>query len=338
MSLRRPWLFLPSKLAHDLSPMGLELYSLIKGQNNTPVWNSYSYKNLSFKNPLGIAGGVDKNGEYLSAWQRVGCGFIEVGTITPKPQAPNPGSIMDRDTQSLSVWNKMGFPSQGAEKVFVNIQKFKKHSQLPAFVNIGKNRGTDNAVAHADYTALLQHFSEVADAFVINISSPNTQGLRDLAEPKNFLSFAKPLTDFIHTQNIQTPFFLKLSPDLDHQGLQQILEMGIDLGFDGFILTNTTLDRSHTPFYPPEGGVSGKPLKEKSIQALIQAKNILQKQNAKKCLISVGGVMTVEDVFERIKLGADLVQVYSTLVFEGPGFFRKAADFANHSVEEKYTR
>ena len=112
----------------------------------------------------------------------------------------------------------------------------------------------------------------------------------------------------------------------------------MDHGFDGFILTNTTLDRAHTPHFPSEGGVSGKPLKEKSIQALMHARNIILKQNEKKCLISVGGVMTADDVFERIKLGADLVQVYSTLVFEGPGFFRKVHQLAKLQQQDAATK
>lgn len=328
MSLRKPWLFLPSKLAHDLAPYGLELYSLLKGSDTTPVWNPFSFKNIIFKNRLGIAGGVDKNAEHLQAWHRVGCGFLEVGTVTPEPQKPNPGVIMNRDIAALAVWNKMGFPSAGAAEAYFNIKKFKDQTATPVFVNIGKNRVTDNADAHKDYSQLITHFADVADAFVVNISSPNTKGLRDLALPENFNAFIKPIRKHYDELKLSTPLFLKLSPDLDQQSQENVLKGAMDHGFDGFILTNTTLDRAQTPYFPSEGGVSGKPLKEKSIQALMQAKNIILKQNQKKCLISVGGVMTADDVFERIHLGADLVQVYSTLVFDGPGFFRKVSQLA----------
>lgn len=328
MSLRKPWLFLPSKLAHDLSPYGLELYSLFRGSDTTPVWNPYQFKNIIFKNRLGIAGGVDKNADHLEAWRRVGCGFIEVGTVTPQPQSANPGVIMNRDLQAKAVWNKLGFPSEGAAEVYFNIKKFKAHASTPIFVNIGKNRTTDNADAHKDYSELITHFADVADAFVVNISSPNTKGLRDLASRENFNSFIAPIRKHYDDLKLSNPLFLKLSPDLDELSQENVLKGSMDHGFDGFILTNTTLDRTHTPHFPAEGGVSGKPLKEKSIQALIQAKNIILKQNQKKCLISVGGVMTADDVFERINLGADLVQVYSTLVFEGPGFFRKVHKLA----------
>lgn len=328
MSVRRPWLYLPPKLAHDLSPYGLELYSFLKGSDTTPVWNPFSFKNIIFKNRLGIAGGVDKNADHLQAWRRLGCGFIEVGTVTPEPQKSNPGVIMNRDIQTQAVWNKMGFPSVGAAEVYFNVKKFKDQSQTPVFVNIGKNRVTDNADAHKDYAKLISHFADIADAFVVNISSPNTKGLRDLATKENFNSFISPIRKHYDELKLSTPLFLKVSPDLDPQDQENILKISIDHGFDGFILTNTTLDRSLTPQFPTDGGVSGKPLKEKSIQALMQAKNIILKQNDKKCLISVGGVMTADDVFERIKLGADLVQVYSTLVFEGPGFFRKVHKLA----------
>ena len=328
MSLTRPWLFLPAKLAHDLSPYGLELYATFKGFQDTPVWNPFSFKNLHFKNRLGIAGGVDKNGDHLSAWQKMGCGFIEVGTVTPRPQNPNPGQIVNRDLKTQSVWNKMGFPSAGAEEVVFNLRHFKSVSQVPVFVNIGKNRTTENADAAQDYVSCLDSFGELADAFVINISSPNTKGLRDLAKPDSFLPFISPIKKHHDALKLKSPVFLKLSPDLDPDDLTNIIEMSFDVGLDGFILTNTTLDRANTSFYPSEGGVSGMPLKNKSIQALTFTRNLLNKKNEKKCLISVGGVMTAADVFERIELGADLVQVYSTLIFEGPGFFRKVAKVA----------
>lgn len=338
MSIKRPWLFLPSRVAHDLSPYGLELYSLLMGSDTTPVWNPFTFKNILFKNRLGIAGGVDKNADHLEAWQRVGSGFVEVGTVTPQPQLPNPGIIINRDPESGSIWNKMGFPSEGAAEVYYNIKKFKSHASLPVFVNIGKNRNTDNTEAYKDYCELITHFADVADAFVVNISSPNTKGLRDLVTTENFNSFITPIKRHYDELKLTMPLFLKLSPDLDELGQENVLKICLDHGFDGFILTNTTLDRKHTPFYPAEGGVSGRPLKEKSIQALMQAKNIILKQNQKKCLISVGGVMTAEDVFERINLGADLVQVYSTLVFEGPGFFRKVSKLAGQSRKENPSR
>ena len=327
---KKPWLCLPAGWAHDLGPYGLEIYSQIFGDLKTPVWNSYKYKNLIFKNRLGIAGGVDKNAEHLTAWQKVGCGFLEIGTVTPKAQSPNPGTIMRRDIKTESVWNKMGFPSAGSDEAYYNLKKYKSESNLPVFVNIGKNRTTSNEDASSDYQYLVEQFSELADAFVINISSPNTSGLRDLAKPAAFESFLKPIIQKHQSLHLKQPLFLKISPDHELPDLKNVLDVCLSHDLDGFILTNTTLDRAETPFYPADGGMSGKPLKEKSLRALYTAKNYLEQKNEKKCLISVGGVMTADDVFERIDKGADLVQVYSTLVFEGPGFFRKVAKIAKH--------
>lgn len=327
---KKPWLCLPASWAHDLSPYGLEIYSQLFGDLKTPVWNSYKYKNLIFKNRLGIAGGVDKNAEHLMAWQKVGCGFLEIGTVTPRQQNPNPGTILRRDLKTESVWNKMGFPSAGSDEAYYNLKKYKSESNLPVFVNIGKNRTTPNEDASSDYENLIEKFADIADAFVINISSPNTSGLRDLAKPAAFESFLKPITEKQQSLSSKPPLFLKISPDLENTDLKNILEVSLHHQLDGFILTNTTLDRTLTPFYPVDGGMSGKPLKEKSLHALYTAKNYLEQKNEKKCLISVGGVMTADDVFERIDKGADLVQVYSTLIFEGPGFFRKVAKIAKH--------
>ena len=237
---------------------------------------------------------------------------------------------MRRDIKTESVWNKMGFPSAGRDEAYYNLKKYKSESNLPVFVNVGKNRTTPNEDASSDYETLIEQFSDVADAFVINISSPNTTGLRDLAKPVAFESFLKPITQKHQSLNLKQPLLLKISPDLETADLKNILDVCLHRQLDGFIIANTTLDRTLTPFYPSEGGMSGKPLKEKSLHALYTAKNYLEQKNEKKCLISVGGVMTADDVFERIDKGADLVQVYSTLIFEGPGFFRKVAKIAKH--------
>lgn len=322
----KPWLWLPAKWAHDLGPYGLKILSLFYSQP-TPSWKSFKYNNLVFKNRLGTAGGVDKTGESLNSWEKLGCGFLEIGTITPLPQGPNPGKIIDRDLDSKSLWNKMGFPSPGADEVYYNVRNFKTHSQTPVFINIGKNRTTPNEEAAKDYLYLIERFQDVADAFVLNISSPNTKGLRDLAKKENLELFLKPILQYKIDNHIKSSLLLKISPDLENADLQNVIATGIDLGLDGFILTNTTLSRSSNTTYPNEGGVSGAPLCQLSVEALKTAVEICKQKKSKKLIISTGGVMTVEDVFERIEMGADLVQVYTTLIFEGPFFFRKVANF-----------
>ncbi|MBC7421419.1 MAG: quinone-dependent dihydroorotate dehydrogenase [Bdellovibrio sp.] len=329
----KPWLWLPPKLAHDLSPLGIDLYSLLHPER-TPIWSSFTWKNLVFKNRLGLAGGVDKNADHLPAWVRLGCGFVEIGTVTPTAQKPNPGKIFDRSIEDSALWNKMGFPSAGAADVFYNLKNFKADSQLPIFINIGKNRATPNDMAHVDYVSLVQHFHSIADAFVVNISSPNTMGLRDLAKPEALELFLKPLATSQNQLANKKPILLKLSPDLETDDLKRVIDTSVKFGIDGFVLTNTTLSRTTQKSFPNEGGISGKPLQQQSKMALKLAIAHLGSEKAKKLVVSVGGVMTAEDVFERISLGADLVEVYTTLIFSGLNFFRKVAAKADESKQE----
>lgn len=328
MNYNKPWLVLPAKLAHDLAPMAIDSYAYLFGNDETPRWLPFDFKNLRFYNRLGIAGGVDKNAENIKSFERIGCGFVEVGTVTPRPQKPNPGKIIDRDLNTKSLWNKMGFPSIGAEDVYYNLKNFKEHSKLPVFANIGKNRSTPNESAASDYIDVIDRLTPVSDAFVVNISSPNTTGLRDLLKPANLGHFLKPLADFRNSKKLEKCFFLKLSPDLEKQELIEAIKVAVDNGFNGFVLTNTTLSRQPGMAFSNEGGVSGAPLKQLSLKALDVVATTCRAFSDKKLIVSVGGVMTEADVFERINNGADLVQVYTALIYEGPRFFNKVAEFA----------
>lgn len=329
----KPWLLLPPKIAHDIGPYGLKLFSYLYGSEKLEEWNPLTWrvspnKSLYFPNRLGIAGGVDKNADSILDWQKLGCGFLEVGTITPRPQAANPGKIMDRDLKSRSVWNKMGFPSAGAQVVLKNLERQKSLVKLPLFINLGKNRTTSNEQAHWDYISLMNDFQNTADAFVINISSPNTKGLRDLTQQNQLQNFLIPIMDHYEQLKNKPLMLIKLSPDLDPSNLQETIHICLNYNLNGFILTNTTQSRTETPFYPQEGGVSGAPLSPLSLKALEIAATLCSKEKSKKMLISAGGVMTAGDVFERINCGADLVQSYAALIFEGPTFFRKVAQVA----------
>lgn len=273
---------------------------------------------------MGIAGGVDKNGEHLKDWWRLGCGFVEVGTVTPRPQSPNPGKIMDRDLELKAMWNKMGFPSEGAEETFYNLASYAPDYRTPIFVNIGKNRHTPNEQAVNDYLTLIDQFRPFADAYVVNISSPNTKGLRDLQSKDNLSNLLGPLVDRVsHFE--PTPILVKLSPDMGEETLADTLLHCHSLGVDGFVLTNTTLSRPQGCTFPQEGGLSGAPLKPLSQRALQIAVETLGKKREGLLLVSAGGVLTPEDVFERLQMGADLVQIYSALVFHGPHFFLDVA-------------
>lgn len=333
----KPWLWLPPKLAHDLSPLGVQLYSLIQ-EKRTPEWSSFSFENLHFKNRLGLAGGVDKNADHLPAWERLGCGFVEVGTVTPLAQKANAGKIFDRSIEDQALWNKMGFPSIGADEVLYNIKSFRADSDLPIFVNIGKNRNTPNDKAAYDYTYLIERFNSFCDGFVVNISSPNTTGLRDLAKKETLESFLKPISECRNEIQSHKPVLLKLSPDLETDDLKRIIDVAVQNHINGFVLTNTTLSRNTIKSFPPEGGISGKPVSLLAKTALKTAVAHLGSEKSKKLLISVGGVMTTEDVFERLSLGADLVEVYTTLIFSGLNFFRKVEKTAHDSKLKSFSK
>lgn len=318
----KPWLWLSPQFAHDIAPLALRLGAAFQN-DEIPIWQPLKWNGLSFPNRLGLAGGADKDGETIEDWWAYGAGFVEVGTITPKPQGSNPGVIMNRDLASRALWNRMGFPGHGVDVARENLKDLPPRRRTPVFVNIGKNRDTSNDDAAKDYATCMQVLDGLADAFVVNISSPNTTGLRELLQPRRFQKFLGGVLaakNKIEASN--TPVLLKVSPDADDDDLRTVVTVACDLGIDGFIATNTTLAREHGSPFPPEGGVSGAPLaaRSKEVLQLVRATT-----GANKLIVSVGGVLTPDDVRERLVLGADLVQVYSALIFEGPGFFRAVA-------------
>lgn len=314
----KPWLWLPPMWTHSMAPALLPLVTAFTSK--TPErGKGFHWKGHDFINPLGIAGGVDKKGDTLIHWQNLGAGFLEIGTITPRPQDPNSGVIIDRDTKSHSLWNKMGFPNAGAEMTRAHLLKMAPKLKIPLFINIGKNRDTDNRDALKDYKSAIKTLEACSDTFVINISSPNTTGLRDLQhrdQLKNLLAGVRQAAP-------QKKLLLKLSPDLSQDQLKDCLDLGVQEQMDGFVLTNTTLQRPlDLPFPKGEGGVSGEPLKALSRQALLKATSHLGESKQNLLIISAGGIMNSEEVRWRLDHGANLIQVYSALVYTGPFFFR----------------
>lgn len=325
----KPWLWIPPKLAHDLSSVALQIYSALRmgfEDQSIPIWQPLDWRGLHFPNRLGIAGGVDKDAALIDEWWSLGCGFIEIGTITPRAQDPNPGKIIDRNLGELALWNRMGFPGSGVNIVRANLLDVAKPWPTPVFANIGKNRDTMNQNAHLDYQICMNELGDVVDGFIINISSPNTSGLRELLLPSNLKIFlAAVVRARDESPAPKTPLILKISPDMHDEEIARVTETALELGLDGFIATNTTLARSHPSPFPAEGGVSGQPLAQRSKAVLERLAPLLDERHL---LISAGGVMSAEDVFERLELGADLVQIYTALIFEGPGFFRRVAKSA----------
>lgn len=312
------WRYLPVSTAHALAGVGVEFTAAFFGQDKPAVWNPFEWKGLKFPNRLGLAGGVDKEGDHLIAWQKLGAGFVEVGTVTPLPQTPNPGKIMDRDWDRQNLWNKMGFPSLGAFEVAVNLKAVDQEVQIPILLNLGKNRNTDAENAQQDYLSVLRSFKNLADAFVVNVSSPNTQGLRGLQAGQ----YLRPLLESLVKEAADCPVLVKLSPDQSLEEFKDSMNAACEAGVSGFVLTNTTLSRPPNCPFPPEGGLSGQDLKSLSESRLREAVQFLGSMRRNFLLVSVGGISSMDDVKLRLQLGADLMEVYSSLVFHGPRFFQ----------------
>lgn len=318
MSLPPVWRLIPAKMAHDLAPIGLRLWANFFGENETPLYQPFEWRGLKFQNRFGIAGGVDKEGRLLSVWQRLGFGFVEIGTVTPLAQEPNPGVILARDWQQQILWNKMGFPSKGMEVLRTHLEQDRRRFAGPVFLNIGKNRQTPNDQAAEDYLKCVRALKGLGNGFVVNISSPNTSGLRAL-QSKEFL---RPLLESVLQEAAGAPVLVKLSPDLSAEDLRMSLEAAAEAQVSGFVLTNTTLQRPPGSSLPNEGGVSGRFLGNLSRQCLIDSLQILGRNQNQFLMVSVGGIFTADQVRERLDLGAHLVEVYSSLVFRGPSLVK----------------
>ena len=335
----KPWLWLPARAAHDLSPLALAMLAAVR--RPSPLeWRPFEWRGLRFPNPLGIAGGVDKSGASARGWWALGAGFLEIGTVVPRPQGPNPGKIMSRDVPARALWNKMGFPSDGCERARRTLERLPRPRPTPVFVNVGKNRDVPNERAAGDYAACVRELYGVADAFVINVSSPNTKSLRELQRADSldmFLAEIVAARDEAQSRagGAATPLLIKLSPDLDSAELRAAVEVALDRGLDGFVAANTTSARTPNSTFPADGGLSGAPLAERSIACLRHLLAALGARRTGKLVVSVGGVMSGADALQRLEIGADLVQAYSALVFEGPWFFKRAIRDAQIAFESR---
>ena len=263
----------------------------------------------TFLNPVGLGAGFDKNANMIRGIQILGFGFTEIGTVTPKPQDGNPKPRMFRHIEEETIQNAMGFNNEGAYKVVKRLQQ-RFPFTTPIGINIGKNKLTPENEAINDYTHLVKAFDGLGDYFVINISSPNTPGLRDLQNEEfitKLFEEAKALTDM--------PILLKIAPDMTPEDAIALTTLAVEKGADGIIATNTTIDYSLVKEPKEIGGLSGAVLKEKSFK-LFEA--IAKELYGKTTLISVGGIDSAKEAYRRIKAGANLVQIYSGLIYHGP--------------------
>ena len=273
---------------------------------------------VEFKNPVGLAAGFDKNAKLYNELSRFGFGFIEIGTVTPIAQAGNPKKRLFRLTNDQGIINRMGFNNDGMHKIAARL---KKNKNILIGGNIGKNKSTPNDKAVNDYLLCFNYLFDFVDYFVINVSSPNTPNLREL-QNTNFL---RVILDSLNKENLKKsktkPILIKISPDLSKENLLEIVDLAISLKIDGIIATNTTINRDDltSKNINESGGLSGKPLANKSNEVI---RFISDKSNGKIPIIGVGGIHSAKDAIDKIKAGADLVQIYTGFIYEGPSLIK----------------
>jgi dihydroorotate dehydrogenase len=287
---------------------------------------------LAFNNPLGVAAGLDKQGTALAAWDALGLGAAEVGTVTPQPQPGNPRPRLFRLPVDEALINRFGFNSDGAAAVRRNVGAGTR-TRLRLGINLGRNKSTPNERAIDDYVAGVDAFLDAADYFVINVSSPNTVGLRDLQQHRELGALVAAVVARAGTRG--TPVFVKLSPDMDDHDLLDSADAAATAGAAGFIATNTTVSRAGLAS-PPEvvsetGGLSGAPLRDR---ANAVCRLLHRHLSGRLPLVGVGGIDSPDAAWQRLRAGASLVQVYTGLVYQGPGLVTRIL----HGLTERMDR
>ena len=323
-SLARPFLFcLDAEKAHDLGLAALEA-AYRTGLNpllaSRPAPLPTRVFGIDFPNPVGLAAGLDKNAAHIDALAALGFGFIEVGTVTPRPQPGNPKPRMFRLPEHEAVINRLGFNNGGVDALLRNVEKAKFSGVLG--INIGKNKDTPNERAVDDYLHCLDRVYARASYVTVNISSPNTQGLRDLQEEealKRFLGRLRERQELLAAEHgKRTPMLLKIAPDLREEEMDAIAEVVLAAGMDGLICTNTTVARDAVVgdrHAGEAGGLSGRPVFARSTAVL---RGMAQRLGGKLPLVGVGGILDGSDAVAKIAAGASLVQCYTGLVYRGP--------------------
>lgn len=276
---------------------------------------------LKFKNPVGLAAGFDKNAELVDELAALGFGFIEVGTVTPLPQSGNEKPRMFRLPEDEALINRMGFNNEGVDVVAARL-KYVKRDGLIIGGNIGKNKMTPNEDAVSDYIKCFDKLFDVVDYFVVNVSSPNTPGLRELQEKEPLKNILETLQSRNEKSGTSRPILLKIAPDLTDPQLDDIIEIVNETGIAGVIATNTTIVREglRSNMRNESGGLSGKPLTRRSTEVI---RYLCEKSNRSFPVIGVGGIHSPEDAVEKLQAGASLVQVYTGFIYEGPGLVRR---------------
>ncbi len=285
---------------------------------------------LHFRNPVGLGAGFDKNAKYLEELEMLGFGFIEIGTVTPRPQAGNDKPRLFRLPADQALINRMGFNNDGVREVAARLKLWKlknegKPDRMIVGGNIGKNKDTPNEEAWKDYETCFHQLKGLVDYFVVNVSSPNTPGLRELQEKDSLRKILAHLQTMNGQQSSPTPILLKIAPDLTEDQLQDVIDLAMEIQLDGIVASNTTISRTglRTSLRQLEkignGGLSGAPVKQRATEIIARISN---NSDAAVPLIGSGGIFSGEDALEKINAGATLVQVWTGFVYEGPAITR----------------
>ena len=273
---------------------------------------------LKFNNPVGLAAGFDKNAKLYNELNCFGFGFIEIGTVTPEPQKGNPKKRLFRLVDDKGIINRMGFNNDGMRKITTRL---KKNKNVLIGGNIGKNKSTPNNQAVNDYLLCFNYLHDFVDYFVVNVSSPNTPNLRELQNKEPLIDILKSLKDENIKKQKPKPILLKISPDLSKNNLSDIVDIVLSLKIDGIIATNTTIQRNSlkSKNMNESGGLSGKPISERSNEVI---RYISEKAKGSIPIIGVGGIHSAQDAIDKINAGADLVQIYTGFIYEGPSLVK----------------
>jgi dihydroorotate dehydrogenase len=310
---------LPPELAHRLALDSLNFIHKIGILNlfyKKPELETFSFAGMNFRNRLGTAAGLDKNGDYIDCLGELGFGFLEVGTVTPIQQYGNSKPRVFRNFQDESIINRLGFNNKGVDHLVKNL-KSRSYKGIVG-VNVGANKKSKGEQRVKDYLYCIEKVYKYADYITVNISSPNTPNLRDLHNMDNLSDLVLSIEDKVKELKIDIPFFLKISPDETNDSIDNIIKTVESSFFEGIIATNTTIDKTNLTnkkFNNIEGGLSGVPLMDRSTETI---KAIKSKSDKEIPVIGVGGVMNAADFNKKIDAGSELVQIYTGFVIKGP--------------------
>lgn len=333
-SLLRPWLFcLDPEQAHNLTLTNLDRaqrWGLLDKLVSKPIADPQRVCGINFPNPVGLAAGLDKDGKHIDALAALGFGFLEIGTVTPRPQPGNPKPRMFRLPEAQAIINRMGFNNDGVEACVARVRKSRYWQSGGVLgLNIGKNANTPIEEASNDYVIGMEAVYDIATYITVNISSPNTKNLRALQGEDMLRNLLRNLDDarkrLSDRTGIRKPVFLKIAPDLDQDDIHLIADLLVEFGMDAVIATNTTIARDAVQGIEhgdEAGGLSGAPVRAAS-NAVI--KSLKARLGDRLPIIGVGGILSGADAREKIRAGASLVQVYSGLIYRGPDLVNECA-------------